>query len=214
MATRTAKSGAGKATTKAKAEPAGKTAAATRAATKSKPAAKAAATESPVRVEPTDAGWIAARHAKPAPKAKAARPAQTATAAAPAALRRRRRPTREERSAAGKVQRQTVPVEALGAFEPAEDRRDPVAILEQQEKDRLQFLVPVRHARMLQNAFGFYRGAPAVMAADLGAGLRTDLEVQLCGDAHLMNFGVYGSPERSLVFDVNDFDETLPGPFE
>ena len=67
---------------------------------------------------------------------------------------------------------------------------------------------------MLQNAFGFYRGAPAVMAADLGAGLRTDLEVQLCGDAHLMNFGVYGSPERSLVFDVNDFDETLPGPFE
>ena len=92
--------------------------------------------------------------------------------------------------------------------------RDPVAILERQEKDRLQFLLPVRHARMLQNAFGFYRGAPAVMAADLGAGLRTDLEVQLCGDAHLLNFGMYGSPERSLVFDINDFDETLPGPFE
>ena len=67
---------------------------------------------------------------------------------------------------------------------------------------------------MLQNAFGFYRGAPAVLAADLAAGPRTDLEVQLCGDAHLLNFGVYGSPERSLVFDVNDFDETLPGPFE
>ena len=67
---------------------------------------------------------------------------------------------------------------------------------------------------MLQNAFGFYRGAPAVMAADLAAGPSSDLEVQLCGDAHLLNFGLYGSPERSLVFDVNDFDETLPGPFE
>jgi len=147
-------------------------------------------------------------------KAKAPRPEQGATAATPAALRRRKRPSRAERTAAGKVQRQTVPLEALGTFQPADDRRDPVAILEQQEQDRLQFLVPVRHARMLQNAFGFYRGAPAIMAADLGAGLRTDLEVQLCGDAHLMNFGVYGSPERSLVFDVNDFDETLPGPFE
>jgi hypothetical protein len=241
MATRTAKSGAGKGhaakdetpavktkgAPKTKAAPAGKTAAAgkttaktrtTAKTTAARPAAKhaaaAAAPKAPVRVEPADAGWIAARPAKPAPKAKAAQPAQTATAATPVSLRRRKRPTREERSAAGKVQRQTVPVEALGAFEPAEDRRDPVAILEQQEKDRLKFLVPVRHARMLQNAFGFYRGAPAVMAADLGAGLRTDLEVQLCGDAHLMNFGVYGSPERSLVFDVNDFDETLPGPFE
>jgi hypothetical protein len=107
-----------------------------------------------------------------------------------------------------------VPLEALGAFEPGDDRRDPVAILEQQEKDRLQFLLPVRHARMLESAFGFYRGAPAVMAADLGARLHTDLQVQLCGDAHLLNFGVYGSPERTLVFDVNDFDETLPGPFE
>jgi uncharacterized protein (DUF2252 family) len=105
-------------------------------------------------------------------------------------------------------------VEALGAWEPADDRRDPVAIIVGQEQDRLPQLVPVRHARMLQNAFGFYRGAPAVMAADLAAGPRTSLQVQLCGDAHLLNFGVYGSPERSLVFDVNDFDETLPGPFE
>ena len=155
-----------------------------------------------------------ARHAQPAAKAVRPKPATAATAATPASIRRRRRATREERAAAGKAQRQTVPLEALGAFEPADDTRDPIAILERQEKDRLQFLLPVRHARMLQNAFGFYRGAPAVMAADLGAGLRTDLQVQLCGDAHLLNFGMYGSPERSLVFDINDFDETLPGPFE
>jgi hypothetical protein len=224
MATRTAKTATKtKAAAKPKAATAGKTAARKKTAAKAKskatpkPAAKNTAAKTPsapITVEPPDAGWIAARPAKPAPKVRAPRPAQTATAATPAALRRRKRPTRQERSAAGKVQRQAVPLEALGAFEPADDRRDPVAILEQQEKDRLQFLVPVRHARMLQNAFGFYRGAPAVMAADLGAGLRTDLDVQLCGDAHLMNFGVYGSPERSLVFDVNDFDETLPGPFE
>jgi hypothetical protein len=208
MATRSAKgktagkSGAPK--TKAKAKPA-----------KAKPAAKAGpAADAPIRVEPEDAGWAPARHAQPARAAKRAKPAVGITAATPASLRRRRRATREERAAAGKAQRQMVPLEALGAFEPADDSRDPLAILERQEKDRLQFLVPVRHARMLQNAFGFYRGAPAVMAADLGAGLRTDLQVQLCGDAHLLNFGVYGSPERSLVFDINDFDETLPGPFE
>ena len=120
----------------------------------------------------------------------------------------------EQREAAGKAQRAAVPLEALGVWEPRPDRADPVAIITAQETDRLKPLLPVRHARMLQNAFGFYRGAPAVMAADLAAGPRTDLEVQLCGDAHLLNFGLYGSPERSLVFDVNDFDETLPGPFE
>ncbi|HTX70997.1 MAG TPA: DUF2252 domain-containing protein [Thermoleophilia bacterium] len=213
MATRTAKNGAGKTGGRGSGRPAAKT----KNAAKKEAAAKtkvAPAPDAAAKVEPADAGWLPARAARPAPKTKAPRPAQAATAATPADLRRRKRPSRDERSAAGKVQRQTVPLEALGAFEPADDRRDPVAILEQQEKDRLRFLVPVRHARMLQNAFGFYRGAPAIMAADLGAGLRTDLEVQLCGDAHLLNFGVYGSPERSLVFDVNDFDETLPGPFE
>ncbi len=186
--------------------------------TKAKPAKRrrgqAAPADAPIRVEPKDAGWVPARHAQPAAKAVRPKPVTAATAATPASIRRRRRATREERAAAGKAQRQTVPLEALGAFEPADDTRDPIAILERQEKDRLQFLLPVRHARMLQNAFGFYRGAPAVMAADLGAGLRTDLQVQLCGDAHLLNFGMYGSPERSLVFDINDFDETLPGPFE
>jgi hypothetical protein len=226
MATRSAKSrttgkaGATKTKTAAKAQPAVKTKAApkSKSAARTKPAAKvktaAAPAEALIRVEPKDAGWVPARHARPAAKAVRSRPSTAVTAATPASIRRRRRATREERAAAGKAQRQTVPLEALGAFEPADDTRDPIAILERQEKDRLQFLVPVRHARMLQNAFGFYRGAPAVMAADLGAGLRTDLQVQLCGDAHLLNFGMYGSPERSLVFDINDFDETLPGPFE
>jgi hypothetical protein len=226
MATRTSKDKtpgkAAPAKTKAAAKPKGaekpKAAAKPTVAAKgraAKTATKAAAApDAAVRVEPADAGWISARHAEPSAKAARRRPATGATAATPAGLRRRRRPSREERAAAGKVQRQTVPLEALGAFEPADDGRDPIAILERQEKDRLQFLLPVRHARMLQNAFGFYRGAPAVMAADLGAGPRTELEVQLCGDAHLLNFGMYGSPERSLVFDINDFDETLPGPFE
>jgi hypothetical protein len=158
-------------------------------------------------------GWVPATHAEPAAKARRPKHATAATAGTPS-VRRRSRPTREERTAAGKAQRQTVPLEALAAFEPADDGRDPVAIIQAQEKDRLEWLLPVRHSRMLQDAFGFYRGAPAVMAADLGAGPRTTLDVELCGDAHLLNFGVYGSPERSLVFDVNDFDETIPGPFE
>ena len=157
---------------------------------------------------------------KPAAAAKAKATAQRRPAARPVAAASRtplpaqKHLSLEMRVAAGKAQRAAVPLEALGAWEPKPDRADPVAIITAQETDRLQPLLPVRHARMLQNAFGFYRGAPAVMAADLAAGPRTDLEVQLCGDAHLLNFGVYGSPERSLVFDVNDFDETLPGPFE
>ena len=214
MATRSAKDKTtGKARgTKTKAAAKAKPAVRAKAATKAKTAAAPA--DAPIRVEPKDAGWVPARHAQPAAKATHPGPGSAVTAATPASIRRRRRASREERAAAGKSQRQTVPLEALGAFEPADDARDPIAILERQEKDRLQFLLPVRHARMLQNAFGFYRGAPAVMAADLGGGLRTDLQVQLCGDAHLLNFGMYGSPERSLVFDINDFDETLPGPFE
>ncbi|MDX6607520.1 MAG: hypothetical protein QOD14_2060, partial [Solirubrobacterales bacterium] len=91
---------------------------------------------------------------------------------------------------------------------------DPVATLEGQDESRLQELVPIRHGRMLASAFSFYRGAAAVMAADLAATPRTGLEVQLCGDAHLSNFGVFLAPDRRLVFDINDFDETLPGPFE
>jgi len=147
-----------------------------------------------------------------APRAKA--PAEAATAATSPRVRASRHPSGAERVAAGKAQRDTVPLDVLGAWAPPAGRADPVDIVTAQETDRLEQLLPVRHARMLQSAFGFYRGAAAVMAADLGAGPHTDLHVQLCGDAHLLNFGVYGSPERSLVFDVNDFDETLPGPFE
>jgi uncharacterized protein (DUF2252 family) len=93
-------------------------------------------------------------------------------------------------------------------------RRDPIQLLCQQEADRLAWLVPVRHSRMAENPFAFFRGAAAIMAADLARKAHSGLMVQLCGDAHLLNFGFYGSPERQLLFDINDFDETHPGPFE
>src|SRR5207342_1045542 len=93
-------------------------------------------------------------------------------------------------------------------------RADPVALLESQETSRVQELVPVRHARMATSAFAFYRGAALLMASDLATAPRTGLQVQLCGDAHLSNFGLFAAPDRSVVFDVNDFDETNPGPFE
>ncbi len=95
-----------------------------------------------------------------------------------------------------------------------EPDRDPIAILNAQEADRLQELVPLRHARMAESAFAYYRGTPAVMAFDLANAPVTDIQVQICGDAHLSNFGLFASPERALVFDANDFDETLPGPWE
>ena len=100
------------------------------------------------------------------------------------------------------------------AWEPPAQRADPVSILTAQDAHRLQWLVPVRHARMAESAFSFYRGAAAIMAADLAGTPTTGLTTQLCGDAHLANFGTYASAERRQVFDVNDFDETLPGPWE
>ena len=117
-------------------------------------------------------------------------------------------------SDAGRRERARLPRRILGQHQPAADRPDPIAILESQGTTRVQDLLPIRYGRMVVSPFTFYRGAAAVMAADLGAGPRTNLRVQLCGDAHLTNFGIYRSPERSLVFDLNDFDETLPGPFE
>ncbi|WP_405484922.1 DUF2252 domain-containing protein [Nocardia sp. NBC_00511] len=114
----------------------------------------------------------------------------------------------------GKAARKRVTRTSLGEWKPAADRADPVSILEQQAQSRVPELVRIRYARMAAGRFPFYRGAPAIMAADLAAGEHTALNVQLCGDAHLSNFGLFASPERSLVFDVNDFDETLPGPFE
>ncbi len=110
--------------------------------------------------------------------------------------------------------RDAVPRSAHATWEPPTDRGDPVSILTGQDTDRLQWLVPVRHARMAESSFSFYRGAAAIMAADLSHTPSTGLLAQICGDAHLANFGTYASPERRQVFDVNDFDETLPGPWE
>jgi uncharacterized protein (DUF2252 family) len=119
-----------------------------------------------------------------------------------------------QRRAAGADWRHRVPVEQQADWTPAPDRRDPVEILIEQGKSRIPELVPVRYARMKPNAFAFLRGAAAVMAADLGSMPATGLRVQSCGDAHLANFGAYASPEGTPVFDINDFDETLPAPFE
>ena len=115
---------------------------------------------------------------------------------------------------AGKAARTAVPRSHLEGWEPAADRADPVALLEEQNTTREPDLVPVRHGRMMVSPFTFYRGAAKIMAADLAGISRAGLEVQLCGDAHLSNFGAFASPERILLFDLNDFDETLVGPFE
>ena len=120
----------------------------------------------------------------------------------------------EERESKGKGNRKKTPVSSHTGWKPAADRPDPVALLEEQNLTREQDLVPVRHGRMLVSPFTFYRGAAKIMAADLKDTPRAGLRVQLCGDAHLSNFGVFASPERNLLFDLNDFDETLPGPFE
>ena len=119
-----------------------------------------------------------------------------------------------ERAARGKAARAEVPRSVHGEWQPASDRRDPVELLEEQAATRLPELVPVRYGRMLVSPFTFFRGAAYPMAADLADAPRTGLHVQLCGDAHLSNFGVFAAPDRRLVFSVNDFDETLPGPFE
>ncbi len=120
----------------------------------------------------------------------------------------------DERAAAGKEARSSAPRSAHGEWEPASDRPDPVELLEHQATSRVGRLVPLRYGRMLASPFAFYRGAAAVMAADLAPTPRSGLQTQLCGDAHLSNFGAFASPERRLVFDLNDFDETLPGPWE
>jgi uncharacterized protein (DUF2252 family) len=119
-----------------------------------------------------------------------------------------------ERVALGRAARAEVPRSAHSSWSPPADRPSPVELLEQQAATRVPELVPIRYGRMLVSAFTFYRGAAYLMASDLAGVPGTNLHTQLCGDAHLSNFGVYAAPDRSLVFDVNDFDETLPGPFE
>ena len=124
------------------------------------------------------------------------------------------RPSVADREEAGKRLRTTVPRASLAEHQLPKNRKDPVAILEAQAKTRLQELIPVRYARMLQSPFAFLRGTAAVMAQDLASSPVTGLQVQLCGDMHVSNFGVFASAERSLVFGINDFDETIPGPWE
>lgn len=140
-------------------------------------------------------------------------------ASAPTSLPRRSRrpvphPDVADRAAAGKAARKVVPRSSHAELPAAPTGRDPVGLLEQQAETRVPELVPIRYGRMLVSPFTFYRGAAAIMADDLARAPRSGLEVQLCGDAHLSNFGVFGSAERRLVFDINDFDETAPGPFE
>src|SRR5690349_4550408 len=127
---------------------------------------------------------------------------------------RRRHLTVDERVARGQAARQEAPRRSHGRWEPAPDRPDPVTLLEQQAASRVPDLIPIRHGRMLASPFTFYRGAALIMAADLAATPVTGVTVQLCGDAHLSNFGLFGTPERQMLFDINDFDETLPGPWE
>ena len=124
------------------------------------------------------------------------------------------RPSLADRRAHGLDARAKTPPSSHAGWIPAPDRRDPIALLEEQNLTREQDLLPVRHGRMVLSPFTFYRGAAKIMAADLAGTPTAGLTVQLCGDAHLSNFGGFASPERRLLFDLNDFDETLPGPFE
>ena len=123
-------------------------------------------------------------------------------------------PSVDERVAAGKEARRSVPRSSLKGWQPAANRPDPVAVLEEQDASRDQDLVPLRHGRMMVSPFTFYRGGAKIMSEDLRHLPRAGFSVQLCGDAHLSNFGFFGSAERTMLFDLNDFDETLPGPFE
>ena len=122
--------------------------------------------------------------------------------------------SRPERVAAGRALRKRIPRNDHAAWKPRRTRRDPILLLEESNHGRLRQLVPIRYGRMLKSPFTFLRGAAALMAYDLAATPNTRINVQACGDCHLLNFGLFAMPERHLVFDVNDFDETLPAPWE
>lgn len=122
--------------------------------------------------------------------------------------------TRTQRHVAGNQARKRVPRESHAAWEPWPGRPDPIDLLEQQAATRVPELVPIRYGRMIVSSFSFFRGAALPMAADLAHTPDSGLIVQACGDAHLSNFGGFASPERELLFDLNDFDETIPGPWE
>jgi uncharacterized protein (DUF2252 family) len=127
---------------------------------------------------------------------------------------RRARLTVEERTARGRDARNQTPRSIHRLWQPASDRTDPVALLEEQSEDRVAELIPIRYGRMLVSPFTFFRGAAVIMAADLARTPVSGVTMQLCGDAHASNFGLFGTPERRMLFDINDFDETLPGPWE
>jgi uncharacterized protein (DUF2252 family) len=120
----------------------------------------------------------------------------------------------DERRAEGRALRDAVPRELHGGWKAPSDRRDPVEVLTESNKGRMPQLIPIRHGRMVESPFAFYRGSAALMAADLARTPVTGLRVQACGDAHLLNFGGFATPERNFIFDINDFDETLPAPWE
>ncbi len=122
--------------------------------------------------------------------------------------------TVQERIARGKAARREVPRSSHAGFTPGLSRPDPVALLERQAVSRVPELAPIRYGRMLVSPFTFYRGAALIMAADLAGTPRSGITTQICGDAHLMNFGVFATPERQMEFGINDFDETFPGPWE
>ena len=138
----------------------------------------------------------------------------TDTASTETRERGRSLPTQAERFAAGKALRKKAPRSSHGEWTPDPERPDPLSILEESNRGRLENLVPIRYGRMSLSPFAFLRGSAAVMASDLAKTPVSGIQAQLCGDAHLSNFGVYASPERRQVFDVNDFDETHAGPWE
>jgi uncharacterized protein (DUF2252 family) len=120
----------------------------------------------------------------------------------------------EERRQMAKALRKRVPRSGHGDWQPGADRPDPISLLQQQDEGRISYLLPIKYGRMLASPFAFLRGSAVVMSADLAKTPVTGLEVALCGDAHLSNFGIFATPERNVVFDINDFDETYPGPWE
>lgn len=122
--------------------------------------------------------------------------------------------TRAQRQQRGKSLRQQAPRSSHGDWTPAADRPDPIGLLQAQDEGRLEHLLPIKYGRMVESPFAFLRGSAAVMASDLAITPASSIEVVLCGDAHLSNFGLFATPERQLVFDINDFDETFPGPWE
>ena len=158
------------------------------------------------------------RSPRPSESKNLVRSARSPDSSAPAPVARARRHvylSMEERVARGRAARQQVPRPSHRKWEEATDRLDPVALLEEQGESRVPELVPIRHGRMLASPFTFFRGAALIMAADLASTPRSGVNVQLCGDAHLSNFGVFGIARAAdCMFDINDFDETLPGPWE